>query len=66
MMSMWSQSAPNLSMRSASDAKLAKSDDSIDGAIFAATPIFQNSQLYSTTFQFGGREDTLTSPRKQS
>lgn len=27
-------------MRSASDAKLAKSDDNIDGAIFAVTPIF--------------------------
>lgn len=40
MMSMWSQSAPQLSMRSASDAKLAKSDDNIDGAIFAVTPIF--------------------------
>ena len=38
-MSMWSQSAPRLSMRLASEAKLAKSDDSIDGAIFAATPI---------------------------
>ena len=36
---MWSQSAPRLSMRLASEAKLAKSDDSIDGAIFAATPI---------------------------
>ena len=38
--SMWSQSAPNLSILSASEAKLAKSEDSIDGAIFAATPIF--------------------------
>lgn len=37
MMSMWSQSAPKRSIRSASDAKLEKSDDSIDGAIFAAT-----------------------------
>jgi len=39
MMSMWSQSAPQSSIRWASDAKLAKSDDNIDGAIFAATPI---------------------------
>jgi len=36
MMSMWSQSAPRRSMRSASEARLAKSDESIDGAIFAA------------------------------
>lgn len=39
MMSMWSQSAPQSSMRWASGARLAKSDDSIDGAIFAGTPI---------------------------
>jgi hypothetical protein len=36
MTSMWSQSAPRLTMRSASAARLAKSDESMDGAIFAA------------------------------
>lgn len=40
MISMWSQSAPQSSIRWASEAKLAKSEDSIDGAIFAWTPIF--------------------------
>lgn len=38
-MSMWSQSAPQLSMRWASEAKLAKSDESIEGAILGVTPI---------------------------
>ena len=37
MMSMWSQSAPKESMRWASEAKLEKSEDNIDGAILAAT-----------------------------
>lgn len=36
MTSMWSQSAPHASMNWASDAKLAKSEDSMEGAIFAA------------------------------
>lgn len=40
MISMWSQSAPELIIRWASEAKLAKSDDSIEGAIFGVTPIF--------------------------
>lgn len=39
MMSMWSQSAPKWSMRWASEAKLAKSEESIEGAIFGVTPI---------------------------
>ena len=39
---MWSQSAPQSSMRWASEAKLAKSEDNIDGAIFAFTPIFSD------------------------
>lgn len=34
---MWSQSAPHRTIRSASDAKFAKSEDSIDGAIFGFT-----------------------------
>lgn len=36
MMSICNQSAPRRTMRSASEARLAKSDESIDGAIFAA------------------------------
>lgn len=42
-MSMCSQSAPQRSIRSASDAKFEKSDESIDGAIFGFT-IFGSDQ----------------------
>ena len=45
MMSMWSQSAPNPTILSASDARFAKSDDSIDGAIFAFTAIAYSLSL---------------------
>lgn len=40
MMSMWSQSAPKSTIRLASAARFAKSEDSIDGAIFGDTTIF--------------------------
>lgn len=39
-MSMWSQSAPESSMRWVSEAKLAKSEESMEGAILGVTPIF--------------------------
>ena len=38
-MSMWSQSAPKSSMRWASEAKLAKSEESMEGAILGVTAI---------------------------
>ena len=41
-------------MRSASDAKLAKSDDSIDGAIFAATPILEREREREDILGNGG------------
>ncbi|MFS7970320.1 hypothetical protein Hanom_Chr09g00819651 [Helianthus anomalus] len=38
-------SAPKVSMRSASDARLAKSDESIDGAIFASIIIPSSDEV---------------------
>lgn len=57
MTSMWSQSAPQLSMRSASDAKLAKSDDSIDGAIFGDTPISDLLTRFGLITGLGSEEE---------